>query len=93
MFLRADGDPWAISQQARPIREASERAGIDPPANFHVLRHTVGSSLAMKGVPLQVIAALLGHADTRITKKHYAHLMPSYVADTIRANLPDMGWF
>ena len=34
------------------------------------------------------IAAALGHADTRITEKHYAHLMPNYVADTIRANLP-----
>jgi integrase len=33
-----------------------------------------------------VIAAQLGHADTRMTEKHYAHLAPSYVAQTIRAN-------
>jgi hypothetical protein len=26
----------------------------------------------------------LDHADTRMTEKHYAHLAPSYVADTIR---------
>ena len=45
----------------------------------------------MKGVPLQVIAELLGHADTRITHKHYAHLMPSYVADVVRAHLPNFG--
>jgi hypothetical protein len=32
-----------------------------------------------------VIAEQLGHADTRMTEKHYAHLAPSYVADTIRA--------
>jgi hypothetical protein len=42
----------------------------------------------VRGVPLQVIAEALGHSDTRITSKHYAHLMPSYVADTIRSNLP-----
>jgi hypothetical protein len=35
-----------------------------------------------------VIAAQLGHADTRMTEKHYAHLAPSYIAQTIRANFP-----
>jgi len=45
----------------------------------------------MKGVPMGVIAAQLGHADTRMTEKHYAHLSPSYVAETIRAHFPDLG--
>jgi len=47
--------------------------------------------LAMKGVPMPVIAKQLGHADTRMTEKHYAHLLPSYVADTIRQNFPTLG--
>jgi hypothetical protein len=47
-----------------------------------------GSHLAMKGVPMGVIAAQLGHADTRMTEKHYAHLAPNYIAQTIRANFP-----
>jgi hypothetical protein len=34
----------------------------------------------------QRIAEQLGHADTRMTEKHYAHLAPSYVADTIVAS-------
>jgi integrase len=38
-----------------------------------------------------VIAKQLGHSDTRMTEKHYAHLAPNYVADTIRANLPRLG--
>lgn len=38
-----------------------------------------------------VIAAVLGNADTRMTEKHYAALAPSYVADTIRSNLPKLG--
>jgi integrase len=45
----------------------------------------------MKGVGLGVIAAQLGHADTRMTERHYAHLAPSYVADTIRAHFPKLG--
>ena len=59
--------------------------------NFHVLRHTHASHLAMNGVGLGVIAAQLGHADTRMTEKHYAHLAPSYVANTIRAHFPTLG--
>ena len=39
-----------------------------------------------------VIAAQLGHADTRMTERHYAHLSPNYVSETIRASLPDMGF-
>ena len=45
----------------------------------------------MQGVPFGVIARQLGHADTRMTEKHYAHLAPNYVADTIRAKFPDLG--
>jgi integrase len=56
-----------------------------------VLRHTHGATLAMRGVPMGVIAEQLGHADTRMTEKHYAHLAPSYVADTIRAHFPTLG--
>ena len=45
----------------------------------------------MRGVPFGVIAQQLGHADTRMTEKHYAHLAPSYVADTIRLHFPVLG--
>ena len=31
------------------------------------------------------------HKDTRMTEKHYAHLAPPYVAETIRANLSKLG--
>ena len=37
------------------------------------------------------IARQLGHADTRMTERHYAHLSPSYVADAIRAGFPSLG--
>jgi len=33
----------------------------------------------------------LGHKDERITRKHYAHLAPSYVADTVRAAISGLG--
>jgi integrase len=91
LFLRADGKPWSISQQQTPMANACERARITPAISFHILRHTHGSLLAMRGVPMGVIAEQLGHSNTRVTEKHYAHLAPSYVADTIRAHAPTFG--
>jgi site-specific recombinase XerD len=91
IFLRDDQEEWGASHQQRRLEDASDRAQIDPPVNFHILRHTYASALAMNGAPMAVIAAQLGHVGTRITEKHYAHLAPTYVGDTVRATLPSMG--
>jgi integrase len=91
IFLRDDGNVWGPSHQQRPLDTASGRAKIEPAATFHILRHSYASALAMRGVPMGVIAAQLGHADTRMTERHYAHLSPNYVAETVRAALPALG--
>ena len=88
IFRRSNGDPWNKSAQIRPMKAASEAAKIKPPVSFHVLRHSYGSLLANEGVSLQVIATAMGHADTRMTEKHYAHLRPDHVAREIRKSLP-----
>jgi integrase len=91
LFLRANGKPWAKSEQQRPLAAASAAARIEPAVNFHGLRHTFASRLAMRGVPLAVIAAQLGHSDTRMVEQHYGHLSPSYVADTVRTAFGSLG--
>ena len=91
VFTRPDGRQWGRSHQHRPLREACRCAGIDPPASFHILRHTYATHLLQAGAPLPVIAANLGHADTRMTERHYAHLVPSHVAQVIRATMPKLG--
>jgi hypothetical protein len=40
---------------------------------------------------MAVIAAQLGHASVAITARHYAHLSPGYVADTVRAAFKPLG--
>jgi integrase len=91
VFTRSDGKPWKTAQQSRPLRDACARAGIVPAAGFHDLRRTYGARLAVRGVPMAVIAEALGHADDRVTRRHYAHLSPNYVADTVRANVAGLG--
>jgi integrase len=83
--------PWGKSDQFRLIREACTAAKITPAVSFHELRHSYGSRLAMRGVPMGVIAAQLGHSDTRMTERHYAHLSPSYVAETVRQSFGNLG--
>ena len=90
VFTKPDGTAWGKSHQHRPLREARQGAKIDPAASFHVLRHTYATMLLRAGAPLPVIAANLGHADTRMTERHYAHLSPTYVADVIRATMPSL---
>jgi integrase len=91
LFLRASGKPWAKSEQQRPLAAACANARIEPAVNFHGLRHTYASRLAMRGVPLAVIAAQLGHSDTRMVEKHYGHMSPSYLAETVRAAFGTLG--
>lgn len=92
MFTRSDGAPWGRAHQHRRIKYACDAAGIEPAISFHVLRHTYGSALAQAGVPLKVIAEALGHADTRVTERHYGHLSDQYVAQQVWANLPSFGF-
>jgi integrase len=90
VFLNEHGRAFSTSHQVRPMQQACINANVSH-AGFHILRHTYGSRLAMAGVPMAVIAGALGHGDERITRKHYAHLSPSYVRDAIRAGLGNMG--
>lgn len=90
IFPRPDGKRWGPSQQARPFAAACAAARLAP-TGFHDLRRTYGARLALRGVPMAVIAEALGHADERVTRRHYAHLSKSYVADTVRGAVAGLG--
>ena len=92
MLRKAAGQPWGQGHQVRPTQEACERARINPPINFHGLRHTWASLAVMNGMVPMVVARNLGHTDTRMVEKHYGHLAPSYVADAVRKSAPRFGF-
>jgi integrase len=92
MFTRRNGEPWSRANQSNPMREACARAKIEPRIGFHGLRHTYASLSVMAGMPLLVVAKSLGHRDTRMAEKHYAHLAPSYEAHAVRKFAPKFGF-
>jgi integrase len=92
IFERPGGGPWRASHQSRPMKEASANAKLSPPVSFHALRHTWASLSVMAGVPLIVVARNLGHADTKMTERHYGHLASSFIVDAIRAGAPKFGF-
>lgn len=83
-----DGDLWGASRQPHCSRPALGRRSHRPLPRLaiHLCVHA-----GYAGVPMGVFAAQLGHSDTRMTEKQYAHLPPSYVAETVRTNMPDLG--
>lgn len=90
MLVHEGVGPWGKSLQHRSMKDAYTAANL-PPLTFHELRHTYASRLVMRGVSLMVIAKQLGHSDSRMVEKHYGHLAPSYIAETIRSNFGMMG--
>ena len=80
VFTREDGTAWGHNYHVRALTVACEAAEVKPMVSFHELRHTYASHLANAGVDLLTISKLLGHSDTRITAKHYAHLADKTLA-------------
>ena len=80
--LRHTDSRWVFPSVRDPSRRRAREpalwyavrreAGIGD-VRLHDLRHTVASQAAMNGVPLPVVARLLGHSDVRMTMR-YAHV-------------------
>ena len=61
--------PTALTRMWHRLTKA---AGVRP-IRLHDARHSCGTALHLRGVPMAVIAKWLGHADASITARIYAH--------------------
>lgn len=91
VFTKHDKTVWGRNHHVRELAAACTKAKIEPAIGFHELRHTYASLLAQAGADLLTISKLLGHADTRITSRHYAHLCDKTLANTVNTLLPKFG--
>jgi integrase len=71
-FPDFNGDYLPYPSYSKYLRELSENV-LGRRVTPHIFRHTHTSFLAAAGVPLDTIAARLGHSDSKITKEIYLH--------------------
>jgi len=59
-------------------------AGINKPVSSHWARHTGATLLLNSGVDIEIVAKILGHSSTRITREVYAKLLDETIADAMK---------
>lgn len=59
------------------LKVVAQTAKVDKPITSHWARHTGATMLLNKGVDMEVIAKILGHASTRQTRNTYARMLDS----------------
>jgi integrase len=91
VFLRSNGQAWTGMVVSRQMRKACGLAKLKPPVTFRDLRRSYGSLLINRGAEAEVIQELLGHADMRMTRRVYAHLLNRTIARTVKSKLPSFG--
>jgi integrase len=89
------GTPWKDPFAWRLVKRVAHRAelrvtgpgplqsGVTP----HTLRRTYASDLINRGVPLEHVSKMLGHADVRVTQQAYAELEDATAHAAIRRAL------
>ncbi len=82
VFAKADGQPIDVRRLREKWKALLEKAGV-PHRRFHASRHTAATLLLEAGVPLEVVSAILGHANIQITASIYAKIR----ADLMRRGL------
>jgi len=94
LLTHQDGSNWDRSHQTRPMRQACEKASIDPPVGFHVLRHTYATLLlrtdGSQGVSIRYVAALIGDS-VATCEKHYGHVIQDDLRKEVARKLPSFG--
>ncbi|MGO9994839.1 MAG: tyrosine-type recombinase/integrase [Steroidobacteraceae bacterium] len=75
MFTDASAKPFNSPRLNLRLAKTCRQAGLRV-VTWHVLRHTFATQLAMRGTPLNVVQALLGHASIATTMR-YTHVAPS----------------
>lgn len=63
------------------LKAIAVMCGIDKPLSSHWARHTGATMLLNAGMSMEIVAKVLGHSSTRITREVYAKLLDETVAN------------
>ncbi len=86
LFVNRSGGPLVEHSLYRNISAAGKRAGLNG-LTVHSLRHTAATLMHLRGMPLESLRKILGHADVRLTIR-YTHLASEDVERDYRAASP-----
>jgi integrase len=85
VFLGAHGERLRPDYVSHAFPKLLLASGL-PRLSAHKLRHGTATLLVARGVPLPIVASILGHADPSMTVQVYAHVAP----DSKRAAMAEM---
>jgi len=83
VFTTAKGYPLHGTNLPKELHKATDRLGL-PRVGIHDLRHSAATILFAQGVPIEVIADMLGHSTSRVTADLYRHRVPELSEDAAR---------
>ena len=93
---REDDDPALFVSSKRPfqrlhtsgirsiLKQIAKRMGMECRVYPHKMRSTLGMNLRNAGVDIGDVSEVLGHANTTVTKRHYAQATPETLRDIRR---------
>lgn len=86
LFAQQRGQAWSYAAVYDLVMRLRRQLGVD--FDPHWMRHTAATRWLRDGVPVEVVAHLLGHASVTTTTSIYGHLN----AEDARRALAAAGW-
>lgn len=77
--VRGDSERLQTSGVRAALKVVRLRSGLKRRIYPHLFRKTTASNMAKRGCPGELIALYLGHKNSNVTNKHYAHRSPEMV--------------
>jgi integrase len=73
VFTREDGTGLIPASVSQAFRECVRASGLRT-VRFHDLRHLAATTMLANGVPLTLVASVLGHSQVAVTHRFYSHV-------------------
>jgi integrase len=85
VFPNTKGKIRRRDSAVRSFKRYLEEAGLPLEVRFHDLRHTAGTLALRQGMPLHAVSKMLGHSDSAMTLRRYAHILEDMEDEGSRA--------
>ncbi|MCB0899066.1 MAG: site-specific integrase [Actinobacteria bacterium] len=83
VFVTGTGHPIDPHNARRDLQRILRSQNLPTARPWHSLRHGFAKRLLERGMPLQVVSAMLGHSSIRVTADTYGHANPAVDQQTL----------